>query len=144
MEEQVFITPRPGYATSARHWARILERLFPLPRLGTSPELTLLPSADEVAVIDRFIIRALRLAESEGLNGASGVRTRSPARASSPIPTRDRRIIRSEDRAVSLAAGSLALKGAGSLRCKPLGIAATPSRVVGLGHPGARRPLAGR
>jgi hypothetical protein len=74
MEEQVLITRHPGYASSARHWARILERLFPLPRLGAFPELTLLPSADEVAVIDRFIVRALRLAESEGLNGASGVR----------------------------------------------------------------------
>jgi hypothetical protein len=74
--QEVLITPHPGYKSSAVHWTRILERLFPLPRLGVFPALSQLPSDAEAEVIDRFLVQALRLTESEGLNGASGVRNR--------------------------------------------------------------------
>jgi hypothetical protein len=59
MGQELLIPPHPGYKSSAVRWTRILERLFQLPRLGTFPALSRLPTEDEAEVIDRFLVQAL-------------------------------------------------------------------------------------
>lgn len=69
------VQPHPGFEKSAEWWCGILRRLFPLPSPDTFPPLTTLPSPDEVDVIGRFMRQTALLVQSDGLNGASGVRT---------------------------------------------------------------------
>jgi len=73
-KQQAF-EPHPGFEKSAEWWWSILRRLFPLPSADTFPPLSTLPSPDEGEVIGRFMRQTTLLMQSEGLNGASGVRT---------------------------------------------------------------------
>jgi hypothetical protein len=69
------LRPHPGFEKSAEWWWGILARLFPLPSAANFPPLSSLPGQDEHEVIGRFMRQTGLLVQSEGLNGASGVRT---------------------------------------------------------------------
>jgi hypothetical protein len=73
-QKQAF-QPHPGFEKSAEWWWGILRRLFPLPSAEAFPPLSAVPSPDEREVIRRFMRQTALLIQSEGLNGASGVRT---------------------------------------------------------------------
>jgi hypothetical protein len=73
-QKQAF-QPHPGFEKSAEWWWGILRRLFPPPSAEAFPPLSTLPSPEEREVIGRFMRQTALLMESEGLNGASGIRT---------------------------------------------------------------------
>jgi hypothetical protein len=74
METHYGLAPHPRFAAGARYWRRILIRLFELPGAEAFPPLTIRPTPAERDVIERYLRQTAFLTQSEGLNGASGVR----------------------------------------------------------------------